>query len=205
MDYLFWIILGYVSGSLLFALWLPRWLCHVDVSQVSEDKNPGTFNVFSHCGVVMGVIVLILELGKAFFPVHMASQTLDIGRWPFALVIAAPVLGHAFPFWNFKKGGKSIAASFGAVLGLHPLLMPVILLVICYLLFSLVVVINPHYMRSIVTFGVWAAVCGRTLGPSVISLGCCLVGLIVIGKHVKMYQGERFSMNLPFRHRRSSR
>ena len=49
-EYIFWIVLGYLSGSLLFALWLPRWICHVDIRQVSEDKNPGTFNVFQHCG-----------------------------------------------------------------------------------------------------------------------------------------------------------
>lgn len=205
MDYLFWIVFGYLSGSLLFALWLPRLICHVDVTQVSDDGNPGTFNVFQHCGAVLGGIVLALELGKAFFPVHMASQAVDMGRWPFALVIAAPVLGHAFPFWDHKKGGKSIAASFGALLGLHPLLMPVILLAGCYLLFSLVVVINPHAIRSMATFAVWMAGCCRILGPSVIALGCCLVGLTVIGKHVKMYQGERLTLNLPFGRRHSSR
>ena len=57
-EYIFWIVLGYLSGSLLFALWLPRWICHVDIRQVSEDKNPGTFNVFQHCGAWMGSMVL---------------------------------------------------------------------------------------------------------------------------------------------------
>lgn len=204
-EYIFWIVLGYLSGSLLFALWLPRWICHVDIRQVSEDKNPGTFNVFQHCGAWMGSMVLALEIGKAFLPVHMASQAVDMGRWPFALVLAAPVLGHAFPFWNCKKGGKSIAASFGSLLGLHPLLLPAVLLAGCYLLFTLVIVINPHSMRSIVTFAVWMAGCGRILGPSVISLGCFLIGVTVIGKHVKVYQGEKCSINLPFGRHRSSR
>ena len=70
---------------------------------------------------------------------------------------------------------------FGSLLGLHPLLLPAVLLAGCYLLFTLVIVINPHSMRSIVTFAVWMAGCGRILGPSVIGLGCFLIGVTVIG------------------------
>lgn len=196
MEYIFWIVLGYLSGSVLFAGWLPKWLCGVDICAVSDDGNPGTFNVFQQCGAAMGILVLMLELGKAFLPVHMALEAVDARQWPFALVVAAPVLGHAFPVWNHFRGGKAIAASFGAMLGLYPGLLPVGMLAACYLIFSLILVINPHSMRSIVTFAVWAAGCRRLFGKTAVYAGCCLIALIVSGKHLEKYQGEKIRLEL---------
>lgn len=201
MNYLFYIMLGYLSGSVLYAYWLPRKIYHIDICALSEDGNPGTFNVFQQCGQLMGILVLLLEIGKAFIPVHMAMDALDVHQWPFAFVVAAPVFGHAFPLWNHFKGGKAIASSFGALLGLYPLLLPVVLLAACYLLFSLVVVLNPHSLRSIATFGIWAAGCFRLMGRNTLAVGCCLIGMIVTGKHISKYQGERISLEFGYRKR----
>jgi len=35
--------------------------------------------------------------------------------------MAAPVFGHAFPFFQKEKGGKAIAVSFGVMIGLFTL------------------------------------------------------------------------------------
>ena len=190
MKYLFWIISGYLSGSILFAEWFPKQFCHIDIRAVSEDGNPGTFNVFQQCGALMGSLVLALELGKGFFPVHAALRVAEPGRLPFALILAAPVLGHAFPMHihfprcHDKKGGKAIAVSFGVLLGLHPMIAPVLLLAASYLLFSLVFVIGPHSVRSIIAIGVWAAICCRMPFDASLRLGFCLIALVVIGKHL---------------------
>lgn len=184
MEYIVWIVLGYLSGSILFAELLPRWFCHVDIRAVSEDGNPGTFNVFQQCGMLLGSLVLVLELAKGFFPVHMAQQAVDPGRWPFALVLAAPVIGHAFPVQRVRKGGKSIAVSFGALLGLYPVLAPALLLAASYLVFSLVVVIGSHAVRSMAAFGMWAALCCRLPGDGTLHLGALLIASVVIGKHL---------------------
>lgn len=184
MEYLFWMIFGYLSGSILFAELLPRWFCHVDIRKISEDGNPGTFNVFQQCGAMMGSLVLALELAKGFFPVHMALQAVNPERWPFALVLAAPVVGHAFPVQHIRKGGKSIAVSFGALLGLHPVLLPAVLLAASYLVFSLVVVIGSHAVRSMAAFGMWAAFCCRIPGNEALHLGALLIASVVIGKHL---------------------
>ena len=160
MDYLFWIVLGYISGSVLYAYWLPKLVRGVDVCALSEDENPGTFNVFEHCGAWFGSLVLLLELGKAFCPVHLAMQVLASDRWPFAFVVAAPVVGHAFPLWRRLRGGKAIAAAFGAALGLYPLMVPALFLAACYLIFSLVVMISLtcsalHHCICGVVAGLW--------------------------------------------------
>ena len=46
MDYLFYVIWGYLSGSILFAYLIPWFMKHIDIRELSEDKNPGTFNAF---------------------------------------------------------------------------------------------------------------------------------------------------------------
>lgn len=188
MDYLFWIVLGYISGSVLYAYWLPKLVRGVDVCALSEDENPGTFNVFEHCGAWFGSLVLLLELGKAFCPVHLAMQVLDSDRWPFAFVVAAPVVGHAFPLWRRLRGGKAIAAAFGAALGLYPLMVPALFLAACYLIFSLVVMIPSHALRSIIAFAVWSLACGVELGACAVTGGCLLISLVVVERHVHSLQ-----------------
>ena len=47
MREFFYILLGYLSGSILFAKIMPQKLCHVDVTRMGKDQNPGTFNAFA--------------------------------------------------------------------------------------------------------------------------------------------------------------
>ena len=58
-----------------------------------------------------------------------------------------------FLFYKNKKGGKAIAVSFGVLLGLFPELHPAVYLAFFFIFFSVVVIINPHSLRSILTFG----------------------------------------------------
>ena len=62
MDYLFYMIWGYLSGSILFAYLIPWFMKHIDIRELSEDKNPGTFNAFVFGGIGCGITVLLLEL-----------------------------------------------------------------------------------------------------------------------------------------------
>ena len=94
-PYVFFAIIGYLSGSILFARIVPKHLRGVDVVRLSDDGNPGTANAFAFAGPVVGSIVLFLELAKGFAPVYLAAQRLDTANIAFSLVLAAPVLGHA--------------------------------------------------------------------------------------------------------------
>lgn len=123
-EYLLFILLGYFSGSVLYARLLPRLLKGVDVTRQSGDGNPGTANAIQLAGWPVGLLSLGLELAKGAVPVFLAARHLDMSQTAFALVLAAPALGHAFPFGRFTKGGKAIAVSFGCLLGLLPLWQP---------------------------------------------------------------------------------
>ncbi|MDD3339650.1 MAG: glycerol-3-phosphate acyltransferase [Lachnospiraceae bacterium] len=194
---IFYIICGYLSGSVLYSYLLPKYLKHMDVTQVSNDGNPGAANVFMHAGIPMGILVLFLELLKGFIPIHMALRTLDPARLPFGLVLAAPVLGHAYPFLNRKRGGKAIAVSFGVLLGLFPICEPVFALIFFYLLFSLCIIIRPHFYRSIVTFLLFFGMVLLRVPMEGIVLGCGLIAAIVIRKHFVRYHGEKMEVRVP--------
>ena len=48
MNELFFILVGYLSGSILYAYLLPKYICHIDIMKDSDDHNPGTFLSLIH-------------------------------------------------------------------------------------------------------------------------------------------------------------
>lgn len=80
--------------------------------------NIGATNVARVFGKPIGVIVLIMDVGKGFFPCYLASQY-NILYGIFAAIGA--VVGHTFtPYLRFR-GGRGVATALGSVLGLMPL------------------------------------------------------------------------------------
>ena len=194
MKYFIWTILGYLAGSVLYACLLPLRFKHIDICAVSDDHNPGAANAFKYAGFFTGLCVIICELLKAFLPVFIAARRVDADRLPFAFIMAAPVIGHAFSVFYKGKGGKAIAASFGVLLALFPNLYPFASLAVFYILFSTVFIITPHLHRSIVTFLLFAlSLFMLDLNPAT-RLGGCLIAGITIYKHLKSYSGEAFRL-----------
>lgn len=114
MQAMFYIVLGYVSGSVMFGYVVPKVLRGIDVRSLSSDGNPGTANAFFYGGASCGLVVLLCDLLKGMVPVYLAAREIGTEHMAFSLVMAAPVLGHAFPFLGGRrKGGKGIAVSFG--------------------------------------------------------------------------------------------
>ena len=147
-------LLGYLSGSVLYARVSAALFHKNNMIADSEDQNPGTANAFRHGGFACGLLTLAGDLLKGFLPVFLCARALpEFTSQPrFALVIAAPVLGHAFPAFRASKGGKGIAVSFGCLLGLLPEWRPVAILAACFLFFSLVLVVTPNFQRTFVTY-----------------------------------------------------
>lgn len=201
MQYCFFILLGYLSGSILYAYLIPKYFCHLDTTKLSDDQNPGAFNAFKYAGSKIGIPVIILELAKGFLPVYFGLRILDTKNLLFSLVLAAPVIGHAFPFYRPGKGGKAIAVSFGCLIGLFPNLYPALLLAAFYLLFSLVIVIRPHLLRTIITYVCFSISSIRHFHTGPVLLGALLISLIVILKHILKYEKEPVSIRLGQRNR----
>ncbi len=184
--YLFFALLGFCLGGILFSYHIPKILKGIDITELSDDHNPGTANAIKYAGVNIGIVCLICDLLKGFLPVSFLCRFTDCSGILFSAAIAAPVLGHAMaPFYK-DKSGKAIAVSFGSLLGLLPLSYIVFILAILYIFFSVIIVINPHSRRSIITYFSFAAislVLGYHNNNMDISIACVAISSIVMYKH----------------------
>ena len=50
MSYAVMSVLGYLSGSIMYAYLIPKIFLNKDIREESEDGNPGTANVFLNAG-----------------------------------------------------------------------------------------------------------------------------------------------------------
>lgn len=148
----FFILAGYLSGSVLYAQVFSSLFCNKDLMEISSDNNPGTANAFQHCGFWCGVLTLLCDLLKGFLPVHLFMENARPDPCAFAFVLAAPVIGHTFSVFYHFHGGKGIAVTFGCLLGLFPLWKPVAILAFYFIAFSVVLRISPHYYRTIAAY-----------------------------------------------------
>lgn len=175
----FFMVLGYLSGSILFARVFSG-LFGKEIVQVSRDENPGAANAFQYGGFLCGACTLAGDLLKGFLPVWLyVRHSGGAPELALSLVLAAPVAGHAFPvFWGFR-GGKGIAVSFGCLLGLMPVWQPFAFFVGSFLFFSLVVRVTPHFQRTIISY--LAALCCMALThqPRAVVLGFTLIACVV--------------------------
>ena len=129
-----------------------------------------------------------VDIFKGFLPVFLAQQVLSVENIWFSLLIAAPVAGHALGMFNEFHGGKCIATSFGVLLAVAHTTMIWLLLAGLYILFSTVIKIHPNSRRSIVTyafFAVLALLSSFLWGHFPIMIGCCLISVMVIIRHLK--------------------
>ena len=147
------IVVGILCGSILFSRYLPKWIKKVDIVALSDDHNPGTANAMLHAGIPVGLLCLLGDIFKGVIPVHVALRMGLESGCLFSLIMAAPVLGHAYSLYHRGRGGKAIAVSFGVLIGLMPIhTEPIFALCTIYLFFSLVVRIRPHTRRTRITY-----------------------------------------------------
>ena len=150
---LFFIAFGYLSGSILFAYVFARLFNRENLIADSPDKNPGAANAFVYGGFWCGVCTLLGDIFKGFLPVHLfAVGAAGLPDWSIALVLAAPVLGHAFSVFHKSQGGKGIAVTFGCLLGLFPYIHPFLMLAGTFIFLSTVVKISPHFYRTLASY-----------------------------------------------------
>lgn len=190
---LYWLAIvgGYFSGSILFGYVIPKTFKKINVCEVSQDGNPGTYNAFKYGGFTCGVFSLLAELLKGFLPVYLCGKILNGDSILFSFVMAAPVIGHACSVFYQGRGGKAIAVSFGVMLGLIPEIRPLLILILCFLLFSLLVPIKDHGKRSMAAFACFAGMSCFFVKSKNILFGNIIIACIVIYKHKINAGGEQ--------------
>jgi len=137
MDVVLFTLVAFVLGALPLAWWLGRLVLHVDVRDYCADRNPGAGNVWRAGGWKLGLAAGALDVGKATAGVALA-RVAGLDAWSLFPVALAPLLGHAFTPVLRGRGGKSVAATFGAWIGLLGLLTGGLVLALCFAFFYLV-------------------------------------------------------------------
>ena len=118
-------LVGYLFGSLPTGHLVGRFL-GVDISKHGSG-NIGATNVLRVLGRRWGYFVFFIDTLKGFLAVRAAFYLVQIAkigveRIELVGILAAVtcILGHTFPIWLRFRGGKGVATSAGALLGLMP-------------------------------------------------------------------------------------
>jgi acyl phosphate:glycerol-3-phosphate acyltransferase len=114
LSYLAFPLLGYLFGSLPFAIWITRHAKNVDVRDAGSG-HATTTNTIRQAGFGWGALVLVLDITKGFIPTYLAIHYTD-SNWIIALTAALAVAGHCWPLFAGFRGGMGLATFGGALL-----------------------------------------------------------------------------------------
>lgn len=109
-------LVGFVVGSINPATLIAR-ARGINLADIGSG-NPGATNTARALGARAGVIVGLLDILKGLLPALAFSVVSPVAGEVAGL---AAVLGHIFSPFLRGKGGKGVATTLGAVLGVQPL------------------------------------------------------------------------------------
>lgn len=122
------LLIAYLVGAVPFGFLLVRWKTGRDVRALGSG-NIGATNVLRTTGRWLGVVTLLLDIGKGCLGVWIAALLTGASPLWMSAAALAVMAGHAFPVFLKFKGGKAVASFVGAFLYLTPLPLAVALVV----------------------------------------------------------------------------
>jgi len=124
LPYLIFVTAAYLLGAIPFGLLVAK-ARGIDIRKVGSG-NIGATNVLRSVGKSWGILTLFLDALKGFIPAAvfplLAVRLFDFDA-PKIMSVAcacAAVLGHSFPIYLKFKGGKGVATTAGALIGIAP-------------------------------------------------------------------------------------
>jgi acyl phosphate:glycerol-3-phosphate acyltransferase len=111
-------IMSYLLGSIPTGFIIGK-LSGLDVRKAGSG-NIGATNVARVLGKGRGLLTLSADAAKGFIPVFVARK-MGLDDTSVALIGTAAFVGHLYPIFLKFKGGKGVATAFGALLGVAPL------------------------------------------------------------------------------------
>ena len=186
-----WVVsisLAYLLGSIPFGYLLVRLFRNEDVREQGSG-NIGATNVARSGGTKLGVVTLLLDIGKAFAAVviakHLAHGLSPSGVYDVAVAAAvAVVLGHVYPVWLGFRGGKGVASALGVFLVLTwP--STVAILLVFVVVFALTRYVSLASIVGLVTFPLFGFyfVAKHTPITPMVKFGFLFIPLLIILKH----------------------
>jgi glycerol-3-phosphate acyltransferase PlsY len=140
-------ILGYLSGSLPFAVWITRLVKGVDVREAGSGHATAT-NTFRQAGILPAILVVILDMTKGFVPTWLALHYAP-ATWIAPLTAALVVSGHCWPVFAGFHGGMGLATAGGVGLAAAP-----VAILICGALLAALTLLLHHSARASAIAGI---------------------------------------------------
>jgi acyl phosphate:glycerol-3-phosphate acyltransferase len=140
-------LLGYLSGSLPFAIWVTRLVKGVDVRDAGSG-HATTTNTIRQAGVLPGAAVFILDVAKGFAPTWLALHYAP-AAWIAPLTATLAVVGHCWPLFAGFRGGMGLATANGGMMAGSPFA-----ILINYAMLGLLTLVLRHSARASVISGV---------------------------------------------------
>lgn len=193
IEMLFAALIGYLLGSVPFALVIGKVFYHTDVRTVGS-KNLGGGNTGRVLGAKAGLAVMTLDILKVSLAVLLASCFED-GELILIIAGLAAAIGHCYPLFARFKGGKAVATMYGFLFGLilcgqsvWIFLVPLIVFLIVLWL-SKIVSLSSMVSAVAATAFVWV-----TTGSWKVGAALMVFTVLIIVRHrkniVKMMRGE---------------
>ena len=120
MDYIFWIVTGYFSGSIPTGYLIGK-LKGIDLTRIGSGST-GATNVLRNVGKIAALITLVIDVLKGFIPVYLVMSYFCRGGVTPPLLVGlvglASILGHSKSVFLKFKGGKSSATGLGILIAI---------------------------------------------------------------------------------------
>jgi glycerol-3-phosphate acyltransferase PlsY len=126
MKVVFFLIFGYLVGSISFAYLFTYFLTGRDIRTIGTG-NPGAANVARSVGKKWGIIVWIADTIKGIFPMFIAEKYGITNFLLLTLIGSSAIIGHCYSIFLKFKGGKGAATSGGIILYLMPKIFPLVI------------------------------------------------------------------------------
>ena len=171
------ILLGYLYGSIPFALVIGKVFYNTDVRE-SGSGNLGGTNAGRVLGKKAGISVIVLDALKAVIIFYLSSYlSLKFNLNPDIKYLAglACIFGHCYPIFAEFRGGKAVSTSLGYFLCIEPLYAVVDIVV-----FLLVLKISKYVSLSSISTALIVLCITPFLAVSITAKLCMLVAVILL-------------------------
>lgn len=121
-ERIFCIVIGYLFGCFLTADLVARHITGKSACEIGT-KNPGMANIHKLFGTKWAAVTLLGDVLKTALPCFCCRYFLfaSLGQMAILYTGLGAALGHAFPFWNKFRGGRSVAVSCAYIVFFSPL------------------------------------------------------------------------------------
>ena len=186
MIYVITLLVSYLIGSIPFGVIAGR-LAGIDIRE-HGSKNIGATNVLRTLGKRYGIAVFLADAFKGLVAVRLAvwlGGPDSFSRNSLGILAALfVVIGHSFPVWLWFRGGKGVATSGGACLGLLPLptLIGGLIWIVVFLAFRYVSVASVAAIASLPLLVLLLS--GRGNSPNYLMFGFSVfIAILVTWRH----------------------